>query len=288
MFGFFKKKVEEDKVQVNKKIKLGLVLGGGGCRGVGHIGALKAFEELGVSFDYVAGTSAGSIVGALYAYGKTPAEMEELIKTLKKRDIVGGVIPFVKPAKTEKLENLLNEIFGDITVFSEMKKPLTVVCTDIKTGKEVDFNYGNVAKVVSASCAVPGFFTPVVYEDMHLVDGGVRNNVPVDVVKKMGANVVFAIDVNHLRGTGTDSLSSMSVMSASIGVMMQAKVDSNLAVADLIFKPSLETFSPTKLEGVEEMIKIGYDTVMANKNKIIKMLGLKPNKIDKYFTKDGK
>ena len=69
---------------------------------------------------------------------------------------------------------------------------------------------------------------------------------------------------------------------------MQAKVDSNLAVADLIFKPSLETFSPTKLEGVEEMIKIGYDTVMANKNKIIKMLGLKPNKIDKYFTKDGK
>ena len=288
MFGFFKKKVEEDKVQVNKKIKLGLVLGGGGCRGVGHIGALKAFEELGVSFDYVAGTSAGSIVGALYAYGKTPAEMEELIKTLKKRDIVGGVIPFVKPAKTEKLENLLNEIFGDITVFSEMKKPLTVVCTDIKTGKEVDFNYGNVAKVVSASCAVPGFFTPVVYEDMHLVDGGVRNNVPVDVVKKMGANVVFAIDVNHLRGTGTDSLSSMSFMSASIGVMMQAKVDSNLAVADLIFKPSLETFSPTKLEGVEEMIKIGYDTVMANKNKIIKMLGLKPNKIDKYFTQDGK
>ena len=288
MFGFFKKKVEEDKVQVNKKIKLGLVLGGGGCRGVGHIGALKAFEELGVSFDYVAGTSAGSIVGALYAYGKTPAEMEELIKTLKKRDIVGGVIPFVKPAKTEKLENLLNEIFGDITVFSEMKKPLTVVCTDIKTGKEVDFNYGNVAKVVSASCAVPGFFTPVVYEDMHLVDGGVRNNVPVDVVKKMGANVVFAIDVNHLRGTGTDSLSSMSVMSASIGVMMQAKVDSNLAVADLIFKPSLETFSPTKLEGVEEMIKIGYDTVMANKDKIQKMLGLNPKKIGKYFANDKK
>ena len=287
MFGFFKKKVEEDKVQVNKKIKLGLVLGGGGCRGIGHIGALKAFEELGVSFDYVAGTSAGSIVGALYAYGKTPAEMEELIKTLKKRDIVGGVIPFVKPAKTEKLESLLNEIFGDITVFSEMKKPLTVVCTDIKTGKEIDFNYGNVAKVVSASCAVPGFFTPVVYEGMHLVDGGVRNNVPVDVVKKMGANVVFAIDVNHLRGTGTESLSAVSVLSASIGVMMQAKVDSNLAVADLIFKPSLETFSPTKLEGVEEMIKIGYDTVMANKNKIIKILGLKPNKIDKYFTKDG-
>ena len=286
MFKFWKKNVDADKVQMNKKIKLGLVLGGGGCRGIGHIGVLKAFEELGVKFDYVAGTSAGSIVGALYAFGKTPEEMEKLIKTLKKSDIMSGLIPFVKPAKTEKLENLLNKIFGDITVFSEMKTPLTVVCTDVKTGKEIDFNYGNVAKVVSASCAVPGIFTPVVYEDMHLVDGGVRNNVPVDVVKKMGANVVFAVDVNHLRGTGTTSLSTMSVLSSTIGIMMQAKVDSNLADADLIIKPSLETFSPMKLEGVDEMIQIGYDTVMANKEKIIKMLGLKPGKINKFFTKE--
>ncbi len=284
---FFRKK-QDDKIQVHKKTKLGLVLGGGGCRGFGHIGVIKAFEELGIEFDYVAGTSAGSIVASLYAYGKTASEMTAIAKKLKKSDVAKGMIPFVKPAKTERLENLLNGIFGDITVFSEMKIPLSVVCTDLKTGKEVDFDYGNVAKVVSASCAVPGIFTPVVYEDMHLVDGGLKNNVPVDVVKKMGANVVIAVDVNHLRGTGTNSLSTMSVLSSLIGIMMQSKIDITLNMADLVIKPALETFSPLKVEGVDEMIKIGYDTVMANKDKIIKLLGINPKNIGKFFTKDEK
>lgn len=287
MFNFFKRKnKEEGGVEISRKTKLGLALGGGGCRGIGHIGALKAFEELGVKFDYVAGTSAGSIVGSLYALGKTADEMIEIVKNLKKKDVTGGSIPFLKPAKSEKLEETLNKVYGDIMVFSELKIPLSVVCTDLKTGKEVDFDYGNVAKVVSGSCSVPGVFTPVVHEDMHLVDGGLRNNVPVDVVRRMGANVVFAIDVNHLRGTGTHSLSTISVLSSTIGIMMQSKVDKTLELADLIFEPSLETFSPLKLDGIDEMIQIGYDTVMANKDKIIKMLKLNPKKIGKYFSKN--
>ena len=284
MFKIFSKK-KSNELRQDRRIKLGLALGGGGCRGIGHIGVIKAFDELGIDFDYVAGTSAGSIIGALYAYGMTGKQMEELVMGLKKKDIKGGGIPFVRPLKTEKLENLLNEIFGDLTVFSELKKPLTVVCTDLKTGKEIDFNYGNVAKVVSASCAVPGVFTPVVYEDMHLIDGGVRNNVPVDVVKKMGANVVFAVDVNHLRGSGTLSLSVAGVISQTIGIMMQSKVDKTLEQADLIFKPSLEEFSPLKFEGVSEMIEIGYNTVIKNKEKIFKILSISPNKIGKVFKK---
>lgn len=291
MFSFFKRKKDrandEQKIEISRKTKLGLALGGGGCRGIGHIGALKAFEELGVKFDYVAGTSAGSIVASLYALGKTPDEMIQIVKSLTKKDIAKGLIPFIKPAKSEKLEELLNRVYGDIMVFSETKIPLSVVCTDIKTGKEIDFDYGNMAKVISGSCAVPGIFTPVVHEGMHLVDGGVRNNVPVDVVRKMGANVVFAIDVNHLRGTGTDSLSTISVLSSTIGIMMQAKVDKTLEMADLIFEPSLEAFSPLKLDGIDEMIQIGYDTVMSNKDKVIKMLKINPKKIGKYFLKNG-
>lgn len=287
MFNFFKRKKTKE-VQVHKKVKIGLALGGGGARGIAHIGAIKAFEELGITFDYVAGTSAGSIIGALYAYGKSAKEIEELAKGLKKKDIMRGMIPFIKPANTDRLEEQLNKAFGDLTVFSEMKIPLSVVCTDLKTGKEIDFDYGNVSKVVSGSCAVPGVFTPVVYEDMHLVDGGLRNNIPADVVKKMGANVVFAIDVNHLRGTGTQSLSTISVLSSTIGIMMQSKVDKTMECADLIFEPALENFSPLKFEGVDEMIKIGYDTVMANKHKIQKMLEINPKKIGKFFTNDKK
>lgn len=287
MFNLLKRKSAGDQIQVNRKVKIGLALGGGGARGIGHIGALKAFEELGVQFDYIAGTSAGSVVGGLYAFGKSASEIESIAKGLKRKDITKNFIPFLKPAKTERLEELLNETFGDLTVFSEMKIPLSVVCTDLKTGKEVDFDYGNVAKVISGSCAVPGIFTPVVYENMHLVDGGLRNNVPADVVRKMGANVVFAIDVNHLRGTGTHSLSTVSVLSSTIGIMMQAKVDNVMSSADMIFEPALETFSPLKFDGIEQMIKIGYDTVMANKDKIQKMLGINPKKIGKYFSKDN-
>ncbi len=287
MFNILRKKNVNDQIQVNKKVKIGLALGGGGARGIGHIGALKAFEELGVKFDYIAGTSAGSVVGGLYAFGKSASEIEALAKSLKRKDITKNFIPFLKPAKTERLEDLLNAAFGDLTVFSEMKIPLSVVCTDLKTGKEVDFDYGNVSKVISGSCAVPGIFSPVVYENMHLVDGGLRNNVPADVVKNMGANVVFAVDVNHLRGTGTHSLSTISVLSSTIGIMMQAKVDNAMQCADMVFEPALETFSPLKFDGVDQMIQIGYDTVMANKDKIQKMLGLNPKKIGKYFNKDN-
>lgn len=282
---FKKRRTEQNELQINKKVKIGLALGGGGARGFGHIGALMAFEELGVKFDYIAGTSVGSIIGALYAFGKTAKEIKELAMDLKKKDFIRGMIPIVKLAKSSKIEAMINEVFGDMKVFSELKTPFKVVCTDLKTGKEIDFDYGNVAKVVSGSCAVPGIFTPVPYENMHLVDGGLRNNVPADVVKEMGANVVFAIDVNHLRGTGTDSLSTISVLSSTIGIIMQSKIDKTMEVADLIFEPALENFSPLKFEGIEQMIDIGYETVMANKSKIIKILGINPKKIGKYFEK---
>ncbi len=280
----FKRKQNKD-LTINRKVKIGLALGGGGARGIGHIGALKAFEELGIKFDYIAGTSAGSLAGCFYAFGKTASELEEFVKSVKRSDVMRYSIPFIKPAKADRLEDLINNCLGDITVFSELKIPFCAVCTDLKTGKEVDFDYGNVAKVVAGSCAVPGVFTPVVYEGMHLVDGGLRNNVPADIVRNMGANVVFAIDVNHLRGTGTNSLSTVSVLSSTIGIMMQAKVDEAMEEADLIFTPALEEFSPLKFENIDEMIQIGYDTVMANKHKIKKMLEIHPNKIGKFFTK---
>ena len=122
---------------MSSNLKYNCIFGGGGIRGLCHIGALKAFDELGIKFDYIAGTSAGSIVGSLYALGKTPDEMIEIVKTLTKKDVAKGLIPFIKPAKSEKLEDLLNKIYGDIMVFSETKIPFKVVCTDIKTGREI-------------------------------------------------------------------------------------------------------------------------------------------------------
>ena len=117
MFDFLKFKKNKDNnndMQVHKKVKIGLALGGGGARGMGHIGALMAFEELGIKFDYIAGTSAGSLVGALYAFGKSPIEIKELALSLKKKDVLSRMIPFIKPAKSSKIEDIINKELNSI------------------------------------------------------------------------------------------------------------------------------------------------------------------------------
>lgn len=280
MWFFRKKKQAEGKILRNKKVKLGLALGGGGVRGIGHIGAIKALEELGLTFDFVAGTSAGSLVGALYAYGFNSKQMEEIVYSLKPKDIKKKNW-FFMPSSTENIEQTLKQIFKKDLVFSELNIPFTAVAVNIKNGKEVRISSGSVAKACCASSAVPGVFKPVVYQQMHLVDGGLANNVPCDVVREMGANVVIAIDVNPNRGKGTDSLKLFSIMSSTVGVMMQANVENKLKFADIVIIPALGEFSSSKLGDTKEMIKRGYDAVMARKDEIIEIVTNKPKIKDK-------
>lgn len=280
MWFFKKKKQQEDKVLRNKKVKLGLALGGGGVRGIGHIGALKALEELGLTFDYIAGTSAGSIVGALYASGLSSKEIEEITYSLKVRDIKKRNW-FFMPSSTENIESTMKQIFKKDLVFSELQIPFIAVAVNIKTGKEVRIESGSVAKACCASSAVPGVFKPVVYQDMHLVDGGLANNVPADVVREMGANVVIAIDVNPNRGKGTESLKLFSIMSSTVGVMMQQNVESKLKFADLVIIPALGEFSSSKLGDTNAMIERGYNAVMEKKEEILALVANKPKIKDK-------
>jgi len=268
----FKRKTNEIK---HKKVKLGLAFGGGALRGIGYIGIIRAFEELGIVPDFVAGTSVGSIFGALYTFGMSSDQMLEELKKLKVKDIKDSKLIW-KPSNAENIEELLIKAFGKDLMFSELKAPLSIVAVDIRRGEEVDINSGSVAKASSGSCAVPGVFSPVVYGDMHLVDGGLQNNVPADVVRDMGANVVIAIDVNRTRGQGTDSLKIMDVLKASLGIIMQANVDQKLYDADLVIMPDLERFSSSKLGEIEPMIQAGYDAVMAVKSQILKLIGSKP------------
>lgn len=278
---WFKRK-KTDELKTHKKVKIGIALGGGGARGIGHIGALRAFEELGVKFDYLAGTSAGSIVGALYSFGLNSFEMEDILLGLKEADIRKKNW-FFMPSSTENLEKLLRRIFEKDLVFSELKKPFIAVAVNIKNGKEVRIESGSVAKACCASSAVPGVFKPVCFDDMHLVDGGLANNVPADVVREMGANIVFAVDVNPTRGRGTDSLKLFSMLSQTVGVMMQANVENKLRFADLVIIPPLGEFSSTKLGDVKKMIDIGYHAVMDKKDEIIKLVGNKPRIKDKII-----
>lgn len=266
----FKKKTidESGKVIKRKGLKIGIAFGGGGARGVGHIGVVKALEELGIKADMVAGTSAGSMVASLYAAGYTSSQMIEELKKLRPKDIRDSKVIW-KPSNSENIEQVMKKIFGKDLMFSELQIPLTVVAVDIKTGDEADITSGSVAKASSGSCAVPGIFSPVVYEDMHLVDGGLHNTVPADVVRFMGADKVIAVEVNRARGNGTDSLKTLDVLKTSLGIMMQANVSPKLEYADLIIKPNLESYSSSKIGDIDAMVQEGYEMAMSHKDELI-------------------
>lgn len=265
------------KDKINKNVKVGLALGGGGARGIAHIGALKAFEELGVEVHMIAGTSVGAVVGACLAGGISTQRMEEFALNVKKKDVLNSKF-FLTASTSAKLEDLLGSLIGADTMFSELKKPFSVVACDMKTGKEVVIDHGFVCTACAGSAAVPGVFKPVTWEDKHLVDGGLKNNVPADVCRKMGADVVIAIDVNSTRGNGTSSLKRFPLLSSMVGVMMQSVVEDKLKFADIALFPDLTKFKSTSLDGANEMIKVGYDCVMQNKDAILQLLSKRPNK----------
>lgn len=265
------------KLKINKKFKLGLALGGGGALGIAHIGALKAFEELGINFDYIAGTSVGSLVGALYCYGFTVDKLEEIARDLKIKDLRTSYFIF-KPSSTVGIQNFLIKHFGGDIEFKDLKKKLVVVSTDLKTGKEVHLDSGKVSLAVAGSCAVPGVFAPVEYNDMNLVDGGLKNNLPSDVVRNMGANIVFAVELNYSRGYGTEKKGMFDVIKSSVGIIMASGVEPKLAAADIVIQPDMREFARLKLDKFDKRFKLGYDSVMASRKEIQKVLSVGPNK----------
>lgn len=254
-FDFFKRKKRKEK-KINKNIKLGLALGGGGARGFAHLGVLKAFDENNIKFDYIAGTSVGSLVGALYASGLTGEQIIEISKTLNKKDIKNNKIMFM-PSSTMGIQAIIKNNLGDIDI-KELKTPFCAVAVDMKSGNEVNIKSGNLAKAVAGSCAVPGVFTYVDFDDFRLQDGGLQNTIPSDVVKSMGADFVVSVDCNPNRGYGTDSTKLMDILSATIRILMKSNAVKGKFYSDVIIEPDTKRFKSTKLKGAEEMIEEGY------------------------------
>ena len=269
---FFKKYLTWHKVKETKetvKPKVGLALSGGGARGFGHLGALKAFEELGVEFECVAGTSVGSLVGAMYCYGVTADEMIKFALNLKVKDIRTSKIIFV-PSKTNKLEELIISAMGDIDI-KDLKKKFCAVAVDMKDGEEIVFSEGRLCKVLAGSCAVPVVFDCVEYENMILMDGGLANTIPADVPKLMGCDKVIAVDINKYRGRGTDSTKLFDLVMASIRILMKSNCVKGKLNSDILIEPELKDFKSTSFDGAEEMIKEGYRAVMEKKDEILKL-----------------
>jgi len=179
---------------------LGIALGGGGARGFAHIGVFKALQRAGVFPRLVAGTSMGGIVGAMYARGMSAEQMEDAVKQAVRgrRDMIRAVdlrltqTGFVRGAR---IYDYIAKVIGPETRFSDLRRPLAMVAVDLNTGREVVLDNGRVADALRATISVPGVFLPVEIGSLRLVDGGMLNNLPVDVVRRMGAEAVIAVDV---------------------------------------------------------------------------------------------
>ena len=180
--------------------KIGLVLGGGGARGLAHIGVLKVLEREQIPISYIAGTSMGGLIGALYAAGISLDAIEAEIKKLSPTSQVIKLVDLKLAGvglqlKGTRIYNYLATFLGEDCTFNDLNIPVGMVAVDTITGREVILREGRVVDAIRATISVPGIFSAVQTENLLLVDGGILNNVPVDVVRGMGANRVIAVDV---------------------------------------------------------------------------------------------
>lgn len=284
---WFKKSKKEiksfDDIHKNRRLKIGLALGGGGARGFAHIGAIKAFEEYGIKFDFVSGTSAGSLVGAMLASGMSSEKMIEIASSIKEKDIRTSKLVLI-PSKTTGLENIITSYLGDIGI-EDLPIPFAPVVVDLVSTDEIALRKGNLAKAVAGSCAVPGVFTPVEYEGKLLADGGLLNTIPSDVPKLFGCDYVVAVDVNSTRTYGTTSTKILDVMGASIRILMKSNAIKGYVYGEVIIQPSLQRFKSTRLDGYEEMIEEGYKATKEHIGEILELWTRKPLKKKKKLFK---
>ncbi len=274
--------------QPDKDIRVGLVLSGGGAKGLAHIGALKIIDSLNIRVDYVAGTSMGAIIGALYASGYSGKQIDSIFNKINYEDIISDNLPraaktFYERENSEKYAitlpferfkiklpsglssgqnnyNLLAKLtlhVSDITDFSKLPIPFFCIATNVETGEGVILDKGNLAQAITASGAFPSLYKPVIIDDQILIDGGVVNNYPIDELKAKGLEIIIGVDVQ-------DSLASRKDLASAPEILLQInnfrtinemKIKSKQT--DVYIKPNIDDFNVISFDQGEEIIRNG-------------------------------
>lgn len=270
--------------------RIGLALGGGGARGLAHIGVIRWLEEHHIPTSAVAGSSTGAVVGGIFAMGKSPQELHEIVGELSWDEVFDERAPYPDAAFRRKedareyqveyqfglyaglalptnaapahtINFLLDRLalpYGSIESFDELPIPFRSVTVDIETGEEVVLESGWLPLAMRASMAVPGIFTPVEVDGRLLVDGGLLDNVPTDVVRRMGGDVVIAVDVAERLKDRSELKSAFDYTNQAITVMMLDRTRSALAKADVVITPDLGERSAVDFKAVDEIVNAGY------------------------------
>ncbi len=270
--------------------RIGLVLSGGGARGIAHVGVLKAIEKHKIPIDLIVGSSIGSIIGGLYSCGYSADQLEKIVKEIGWDDLFqdetqrenlflgqkmeddryllnirfDGYRPYIPSSLTpgQKLLSILSKKvlmakYQATNSFDQLKIPFRAVATDLISGHRIVFEQGDLAEAINASSAVPLLFSPVETDGKMLIDGGISTNVPVDVARNMGMDIVIAVDItSHLR-TKEDLKAPWEIADQVITIMMRASRIEQLKLADIIVKPNLEGLGSADFDKIQEMINNG-------------------------------
>ena len=286
--------------QQKKDVKVGLVLSGGGAKGMAHIGALKVIEELGVRIDYIGGTSTGAIVGGLYAVGYSAVQIDSIFKEINFSELIQDDLPrstktfFEKyeseryaltlpfqdfkislPSSISKGQNMY-DLFSKLTLhvndiedFNELPIPFFCIATNIESGKETILNKGYLPRAVAASSALPTLFNPVKLGDSIFIDGGITNNYPIDRVRAMGADIIIGIDVQ-------DSLKTRENLKSVIEILGQINNYETIEVmkekrnkTDIYIHPNINDYTVVSFDEKNEIIQVGSKEALLFKNELI-------------------
>ncbi|MDR5854752.1 patatin-like phospholipase family protein [Caballeronia sp. LZ062] len=242
--------------------RIGLALGGGAARGFAHIGVIKALEARNVRVDLVVGTSAGSVIAALYASGMNGIAMNKLALTMDEASISDWAMPFRTRGILQgvALQNFLNKTLDNRPI-EKMAKPLGIVATDLKTGQPILFQRGNTGVAVRASCSVPSIFEPVRIGDHEYVDGGLVSPVPAAFAHKMGADFVIAVDISARPETALTQ-SSFDVLMQTFTIMGQSIKAYELdKYANAVIRPNLNAMSSSDFSQRNAAILAGEEAV---------------------------
>lgn len=239
-----------------------LALGGGASKGFAHIGVLKVLHENHIPVHIVTGTSAGALVGSLYASGMSPARLQTEAMQMEKADIVDLTLSTRGFIRGEKLQNYINRQVGNRPI-QNLPRKFAAVATEFDTGRSVVFRSGNTGQAVRASASIPNVFQPAVINGKRYVDGGLTAPVPVSAARQMGANVVIAVDISAKPARISQS-GFFSYLDQSLNIMSTPALNSELAKADVVIKPQVQHLGA--VGGFDEKahaIKLGEDAARA-------------------------
>ncbi|WP_060874606.1 patatin-like phospholipase family protein [Myroides odoratus] len=299
--------------QEEDRPKVGVVLSGGGAKGLAHIGVLKVLEEQGVQVDYITGTSMGAIVGGLYASGYTASELDSIFSSIDATALIRDYIPRISKSFYEKKNdeiyaltlpfdkfkiglpkafsrgmynyNLMNRLLAHVRHvrdFNDLNIPFLCVATNIETGKPVLIDSGYLPQAILASGAFPSLFAPVLIDDKHLIDGGIVNNYPIEELKALGADIVIGVDVQ-------DGLKDIDAISGAADVLLQIsnystinQMKNKIGETDIYIKPDISGYTVVSFEEGKAIIQRG---VAAAETKLdeIKKIGGKKDVLQKQF-----